>query len=214
MLRSLKELYGNKLGASNGEIGQIKDIYFDDQNWAIRYLVADTGAWLTGRKVLISPHSLARLAASGQVVKVGLTRRQIENSPSIDTQKPVSRQYEEEYHKYYGWPGYWKDAKDFVGPQPPREVHLRSTQAVSGYLVRVGDETIGHICDFMMDAESWTIGQLVVKTGHRISGKDMSIPTKQVHRVSYADSTVFAHATVEAAEQVSANTLVPAGVVL
>ena len=66
MLRSLKELYGNKLGASDGEIGRIKDVYFDDQNWAIRYLVADTGTWLTDRKVLISPHSLASLAASGE----------------------------------------------------------------------------------------------------------------------------------------------------
>jgi hypothetical protein len=64
----------------------------------------------------------------------------------------------------------------------------------------------------MMDAESWTIGQLVVKTGHRISGKDMLIPVKQVQRISYADSTVFAHASVETAEQVPANNLVLAGV--
>ena len=214
MLRSLKELYGDKLGASDGEIGRVCDVYFDDQNWTIRYLVADTGTWLTGRKVLISPHSLASLAASGKVVRVGLTRRQIEDSPSVDTQQPVSRQYEEEYYKYYGWPSYWKGASDLVGPQPQREIHLRSTQAVNGYLVQVGDETIGHICDFMMDAESWTIGQLVVKTGHRLSGKNILIPTKQVQRISYPDSTVFAHASTEAAGQIPANKLVPAGIVL
>src|SRR5881394_2979061 len=145
MLRSLKQLYGGKLGASDGEIGQIKDFYFDDQNWAIRYLVADTGTWLTGRQVLISPHSLATLAASGKVVRVGLTRKQIENSPPIESQKSVSRQYEEEYHKYYGWPSYWKGAAaDMIGPQPEREVHLHSAQAVNGYLVRMGEETIGH----------------------------------------------------------------------
>ena len=214
MLRSLKQLYGHKLGAKDGEIGQIKDFYFDDQNWTIRYLVADTGNWLTGRKVLISPHSLASLAASGKIVDVGLTRKQIENSPSIDTQKPVSRQYEEEYHKYYGWPGYWKGATDMVGPQPQREIHLRSTRAVNGYLVRVGEETIGHICDFMMDAASWTIAQLVVKTGHRISGKDMLIPTKQVQRISYGDSTVFADASAEAAGQIPAGNLVSPGIIL
>jgi uncharacterized protein YrrD len=214
MLRSLKELYGNKLGASDGEIGRIKDVYFDDQNWAIRYLVADTGTWLTDRKVLISPHSLASLAASGQVVRVGLTRRQIENSPSIDTQKPVSREYEDACHQYYGWPSYWKSASDVIGPQLQREVHLRSTQAVNGYLVRVGDETIGHICDFMMDAENWTIGQLVVKTGHRISGKDVLIPAKQVQGISFADSTVFAHTSAEAADQAPTDNLVPAGIVL
>jgi PRC-barrel domain len=75
MLRSLKQLYGDKLGATDGEIGHIKDFYFDDQNWAIRYLVVDTGTWLPGRKVLISPHSLASPAASGKIVRVGLTRK-------------------------------------------------------------------------------------------------------------------------------------------
>ena len=103
MLRSLKQLYENKLGAVDGEIGRIKDFYFDDQNWAIRYLVADTGTWLPGRQVLISPRSLASPAASGKIMNVDLTRKQIENSPSIDSQMPVSRQHEEEFHKYYGW---------------------------------------------------------------------------------------------------------------
>ena len=77
MLRSLKQLYGNKLGASDGEIGRIKDFYFDDQNWAIRYLIADTGTWLPGRQVLISPLSVASPAASGKIMDVGLTRKQI-----------------------------------------------------------------------------------------------------------------------------------------
>jgi uncharacterized protein YrrD len=215
MLRSLKQLYGDKLGASDGEIGRIKDFYFDDQNWAIRYFIADTGTWLPGRQVLISPHSIASPAVSGKIVEVGLTRKQIENSPSIESQKPVSRQQEEEYHKYFGWAPYWKtDAAEMIGPQPQREVHLRSAQAVNGYLVRMGAETIGHICDFMIDAESWVIGQLVVKTGHRLSGKDTLIPTKQVERISYDESTVFAYPTVEASTQTPANNLVPAGIIL
>ncbi len=108
MLRSTKQLYGDTLGASDGEIGHVKDFYFDDQNWAIRYLVADTVSWLAGRKVLISPHSLGRLDQAGKVLRVNLTRKQIEDSPSIESHKPVSRQYEEEYYRYYGWPYYWQ----------------------------------------------------------------------------------------------------------
>ena len=104
MLRSIKQLYGDKLGASDGEIGHVKDFYFDDQNWAIRYLVADTGSWLPGRQVLISPHSLGRLDQAEKILRVNLTRKQIEDSPSIESHKPVSRQYEEEYYRYYGWP--------------------------------------------------------------------------------------------------------------
>src|SRR5450759_639501 len=102
MLQSIKQLYGDKLGASDGEIGHVKDFYFDDQNWAIRYLVVDTGNWLMSRQVLLSPHSLGHLEQAGKVLRVNLTRKQIEGSPSIDLHKPVSRQYEEEYYQYYG----------------------------------------------------------------------------------------------------------------
>jgi sporulation protein YlmC with PRC-barrel domain len=107
MLRSIKKLYGEKLGTSEGEIGHVKDFYFDDQKWAVRYLVVDTGSWISGRLVLLAPHAFCGLHQRGKVLLVNLTRQQIENSPSIETHKPVSRQYEEEYHRYYGWPSYW-----------------------------------------------------------------------------------------------------------
>src|SRR5579862_8544182 len=108
MIQSIKQLYGAKLGAVDGEIGHVKDFYFDDQNWAVRYLVADTGSWLPGRQVLLSPHALGRLGPGEKVLHVNLTRNQIEKSPSIESHKPVSRQHEEDYYQYYGWPYYWQ----------------------------------------------------------------------------------------------------------
>ena len=214
MLRSLKQLYGEKLSATDGEIGAIKDFYFDDQNWTIRYLVADTGDWLVGRKVLISPHSLSSHTASGKSIRVGLTRKKIEKSPSIGSQNPVLRDYEEHYHKHYGLPPYWKaSAADMVGPQQP-ETQLHSALSVTGYLVRVGDETIGHVSDFMVNTENWNIGQLVVKTGHRLSGTDTLISPKRVERISYEESTVFTNPIVELSQQTPANNLVPAGTIL
>jgi hypothetical protein len=221
MLRSIKQLYGDKLGASDGEIGHVKDFYFDDQNWAIRYLVADTGSWLPGRQVLISPHSLGILDQAGKVLRVNLTRKQIEDSPSIESHKPVSRRYEEEYYRYYGWPYYWqgdalwgmsgfpilelpvkplpREPATVSGPQTNRaDAHLRSTKAVNGYHLRTGGATIGHVCDFMMDAQSWAIDQLLIKTGHRFSGKEVVIQTKDVERISYDESTVFVNLTSEA----------------
>src|SRR6185436_7844826 len=104
MLRSIKQLYGNKLGASDGDIGHVKDFYFDDQNWAIRYLIADTGSWLPGRQVLLSPYSVLHIDRGEKTLRVNLTRKQIEESPSIESHKTVSRQYEEVYYRYYGWP--------------------------------------------------------------------------------------------------------------
>ena len=106
MLHSIQQRYGEKLRATDGEIGHVRDFYFDDKTWTIRYLVADTGGWLTDRQVLISPHALGHLYPQGKVFLVNLTREQIEKSPSIDEHKPVSRQHEEEYHRYYGYPYY------------------------------------------------------------------------------------------------------------
>jgi uncharacterized protein YceK/uncharacterized protein YrrD len=224
MLRSTNQLHGDKLGATDGEIGHVKDFYFDDQNWAIRYLVADTGSWLPGRQVLISPHSLGTLDPAGKVLSVKLTLKQIEGSPSIDAHKPVSRQWEEEYYQYYGWPFYWQGdglwglsgfpildlpasplpsaaavAKDQETKRA--DAHLRSAQAVNGYHIEATDGKVGHICDFMMDAQSWAVRQLVVKTGHRFSGTEVLVPTTSVDRISYDDSTVFVNLTKAAVEQ-------------
>ncbi len=103
MLHSIQQRYGEKLRASDGEIGHVRDFYFDDKTWLVRYLVADTGHWLAGRLVLISPHAFGHLYPEGRVLLVNLTRQQIEESPSIDEHKPVSRQHEGEYHQYYGY---------------------------------------------------------------------------------------------------------------
>jgi hypothetical protein len=215
MLRSLKQLYGEKLHATDGEIGTMKDFYFDDQNWTIRYLVADTGNWLASRKVLISPHSIANHPASGKGIHVGLTRKKIEKSPSIGSQIPVLRDYEEHYHRHYDLPPYWiPSAADMIGPQLQPETHLHSALSVTGYLVRVGDETIGHVSDLMVNTENWNIGQLIVKTGHRLSGTDTLISPKRVERISYDESTVFAHPIVDVSQQTPANNLVPAGTIL
>jgi sporulation protein YlmC with PRC-barrel domain len=236
MLRSIKQLCGNKLAASDGEIGHVKDFYFDDQNWVVRYLVVDTGSWLSGRKVLISPHAFGSLQQSGKLLLVNLTRKQIEDSPSIESHKPVSRQYEEEYFRYYGWPYYWQgdglwgmsgfpilelppklvpsEPAHANSPQPERaDAHLRSTQAVNGYAIQASDGPVGHICDFMMDDRSWGIRELVIKIGNRFSGKEVQIPTNQVDRISYEKSTVSVKLTSEAVEQSVAHHLAPVGAV-
>jgi hypothetical protein len=226
MLQSTKQLYGNHLGASDGEIGHAKDFYFDDKSWAVRYVVVDTGSWLPGRQVLISPRAFRGFHQTGKILSVNLSRKQVEDSPAIESHKPVSRQYEEEYHRYYGWPFYWEGdglwgRSEFpILSAPPKtmpqkktiaanrkhehaDVHLRSAQAVNGYHIKANDGIIGHVCDFMMDDKNWAICQLVIKTGHRFTGKEVQIPVSKVDRISYEDSTVFVNLTMQAVEQSS-----------
>ncbi len=102
MLSKVKTLEGYKLDGLDGEIGKVKEFYFDDRHWTIRYLVASTGNWLTGRQVLISPYALVAISGVKQSIAVNLTRQQIENSPPLKSHEPVSRQFEENYRGYYG----------------------------------------------------------------------------------------------------------------
>ena len=110
MLRSVTELEKYTIGAADGTIGSVKDCYFDDEAWVIRYLVVATGAWLVGREVLISPFSVGDPDDKARVLPVSITKDQVRNSPSIDSQKPVSRQHEMSYSAYYGYPYYWGGA--------------------------------------------------------------------------------------------------------
>ena len=79
------------------------------------------------------------------------------------------------------------------------------------YHIKASDGTIGHVCDFMMDDQSWAIRQLVIKTGHWLSGREVQIPTSKVGRISYEESTVFVNLTKEAVEQSPAHHLVSDG---
>jgi len=110
MLHTVKELTGLGVRARDGEVGKVKDAYFDDQRWAIRHLVVDAGSWLTDRKVLISPRAVRGVDWTSELIDVDLTKQQVKDSPGIDTDRPVSRQHELDHHRYYGYPNYWEGA--------------------------------------------------------------------------------------------------------
>ena len=215
MLLNLKDICGQKLSASDGDIGKIKDFYFDDKTWAVRYLVADTSGWFTGSKVLLSPYSFGRLDADAKVLPVRLTKKQIENSPSIDEHRPVSRQFEENYNRYYGWPAYWQGDEVWGSAEYPvmttstsvgipvtyeyvqwDDIHLRSAKAVHGHHIEAIDGPIGTVSGFMVDDKTWTIRELVVETGHWYAGKEIRICPSKIDRISDTESKVYVSLTI------------------
>lgn len=117
MLRNLKALKGFAIHAIDGDIGTVKDFYFDDEKWVVRYLIIETGTWLSSRKVLLSPMAIKYLNLDNKTLSVAITMEQVQNSPTIDTDKPVSRQHEVEHLDYFGYPYYWGDT-DLWGSYP------------------------------------------------------------------------------------------------
>jgi hypothetical protein len=217
MLNKAKTLKGYKLDGRDGEIGEVNEFYFDDRHWTIRYLVANTGNWLTGRQVLISPYALAAAIKAGQHIAVDLTKKQIENSPSLNSDKPVSRQFEESYYGYYGWPMYWagpfswgpypypmRDREQWKTSTPGEKAwdpHLRSTDAVSGYNIQAADGEIGHVEDFIIDDETWAIRYLIVGTRNWWPGKKVLVSPHWIERVSWSESKVFVNLSRETIKQ-------------
>ncbi len=211
MLQDIKTLYGSKIAAIDGDIGHVKDFYFDDKTWVIRYLVVDTGSWLAERAVLLSPHAFGKWDQFEGALHIKLTKRQIEGSPSIDAHTPVSRNFEIDYYRYYGWPAYWTGsslwgtsgypmvvnspdaaaAADGVRHHHRADKHLQSALAIKGYAIHASDGEIGHVAGFLVNDRSWVIHNVVVDAGGWISCKEILIAPGSVDRISYEDSMVF-----------------------
>ena len=107
MLRNASAIKGYAIAANDGRLGTVSDFLFDDASWLVRWLVVDTGNWLSGRKVLLPPSVLGHLDPKGREFAVGLTMQQVKDSPDIDTERPASRQMETNIYDYYGWNPYW-----------------------------------------------------------------------------------------------------------
>lgn len=224
MLHSVRRLRDFTLRATDGEIGAVRDFYFDDARWVVRYLVADTGGWLTGRDVLISPRALGEPDETNGVLPVALMKEQIEQSPDIATDKPIDRQKEGEYYRYYGWAPYWggpalwgMDALPMAVLAPSAataieeaieeerahsDPHLRSAEDVTGYRIKVTDGEIGHVDDFIVDAESWAIRYFVVDTGKwLLAGRKVLLTPDWITEVDWADHSVALDLTKGAIER-------------
>lgn len=215
MLRSVNGLKGVTIAATDGEIGSVQDVYFDDGTWTVRYLVIDTGSWLPGRQVLISPRSV-RDGADAHQIPVALTKDQVEHSPGTEADRSVDRQYEEEYARYYGYPEYWAGpyrwgttpypavgAASTVGepaplPPPEGDPRLRSARDVVGYYIEASDGDIGHVEDFLVDDLEWAIRYIIVDTRNWWPGKKVLVAPEWIREVSWQESRVYVDMTRDA----------------
>jgi hypothetical protein len=213
MLINSKTLQGLVVRATDGELGTVDQLYFEDQTWAIRYLTVETGSWLGGRAVLVSPFSIRRIDWANNQLDVSLTKKQVEGSPDIDTHKPVSRQHEAGYLDYYGHPYYW-GGPCLWGPglyptdvplpvsrgsneqrnamqAESKDSHLRSTAGVNGYHIDGTDGEIGHVDGFVVDEKAWAIRYVEVATRNWWPGKKVLVAPAWIERVSWIDSMVY-----------------------
>jgi sporulation protein YlmC with PRC-barrel domain len=204
MKRSIKSLIGFTIHATDGEIGKVKEFYFDDDTWTIRYLVVDTGNWLMGRVVLISTEALLSPDWVNETFPTNLNKEQIKNNPGISTEVTVSRQEEIKLHAHYQWVSYWGAGYYGTGPNTDLEqIALdqsegkedKSTHTVTGYNIEAIDGKIGDVDDFLVD-ESWIIAFVVVDTGHLFPGRKVLIGADMIEEVDWGTEMVILDTTV------------------
>jgi hypothetical protein len=206
MLTNIKNLYGYRLHPifSEDEIGQIEDFYFDDKEWMVRYAVIDTGEWISGRSVLISPSSFAGPPHwDTATLPVYLSREEIEHAPSIDTHLPISRQKELELAAHYHWPAYWALAgndmryeKEMMGSElqnslSEEDSRLRGMNSIFSYSAWSENKEIGCVVDFLCDAVAWSIPFIVIDIPDEPENKSVLIATSWIERIEWERAGVF-----------------------
>lgn len=230
MIRSIKELRRYDIAARDGSLGDVHDIFFDDHSWKVRYLVIDTGNWLPGRRVLVSPEAVTGIEADGGKVDLALTKDEIKDSPGIEADAPVSRQNEIALANHFRWPRYWEEYPSGIGltPMIPHLQHetaaaaaappaddaipqgdpnLRSAAEVSGYHVAAKDGEIGHIDDLLIDDTDWTLRFLVADTRNWLPGRKVLVAPAWTRGIDWSQEKLLVDAereTIKAAPEYEA----------
>jgi hypothetical protein len=184
MLTNTKTIYGTAVEASDGVAATVSDVYFDGKRWDVRYLVLHTGNWLNARRVLIPPGAIEHSDWIHRRILVGMTAEELETARDISTQLPLNRQKDLEGAKLLAWEAYWAGVLDDESPSGG-DSHLRSTKAVAGRPIEGTDGKIGHVDNFILDDDTWTIRYVVVGTRHWWPGKRVLIEPRSVESIDW-----------------------------
>ncbi len=215
MMQVVSALKGYAIEASDGRMGTVTDFLFDDASWRVRWLVVDCGTWLTGRKVLIHPSAISRADLEQRRFVVTLTKAQVENSPDIAEDQPVSLQMENQLYTYYGWDPLWRgpylsetpnaiasplmappyfglglntgEAHDEGGSSQGSDPRVRSVEEVTGYHIHAVDGEIGHVENFMIDDADWSLHYFIIDTRNWWFGKRVLISPLAVKSIDWFD---------------------------
>jgi uncharacterized protein YrrD len=221
MLIKASATKGYHVAASDGSLGTVSDMLFDDATWTVRWLVVETGTWLANRQVLLPASVLGQTDGAARSLSVHLTMAQVRDSPDVDSQLPVSRQQEVNIYDYYGFSPYW-GAADYSGdfgywngmrfspPTPsaverhntdsrveraPDDPHLRSIHVLQGYHIHATDGEIGHLADILLEDSDWALRYLVINTSNWWQGKEVLISPRSTQSIHWGDRMIYLSVT-------------------
>ncbi|WP_339228887.1 PRC-barrel domain-containing protein [Oceanobacillus sp. FSL K6-2867] len=219
MMRLTSQAKHYNIHATDGELGKIKDFYFDDHNWEIRYAIVDTRKWLPGRKVLLSPNAFFEVDEANESVNVEYDKLMIRNSPPVPENEDLTKDKENHLINYFGWNSYTDNALPHAGRgllgtfpvtgvengPPPEEPHLdrnegyheqdnylRSEDETIDFKVHAKDGKIGRIADMIYDTSKWKIEYIVVRSSRSIVENEFYIfHTRQINTADWFEKDLY-----------------------
>jgi hypothetical protein len=211
MSQLLSRLYGQKLGAADGDVGRVCDFHLDEQTWSLRYLRADGGDWRPGREFLFTARAFGsrafgRMDADSEVLRVIYNRQKISGSPRLAPPKvKLTREDDEAQQRYYGSPDPWRagNAADVTGVSDDRSaasslsgavwaLSLPSTKSMAGYRVSATDGPAGKVVDFLVEPFAWAVEALVVVGGPWYARRQWLLAPSDIVQINHTDGTVEA----------------------
>lgn len=221
MLRRLKNLKGFTIHGKDDDLGKVKDFYFDQDRFILRYIVVNTGSWLKNEQVLISTKAFEKINYEQEEILVDLNSDELEESPSLEKNKPVSKVMEEKVVKHFDWPVYWANPHPSDAPavqagsvireklfdyndltdeekqakEEDIQSNLRSFNEIRGYHIQSTDKEFGHLEDLFVDEENWIIRYLLVDTRNILPGKDVLIAPEWLQNISWNEEKIFVNKT-------------------
>lgn len=185
MLWNASALNGYPIAATDGQIGTVSDLLYDESGWEIRWLVVDTGDWLSGRRALLPVSALGQADPETKRWPANLTMRQVEECPDVDASEPLSREMEIMVRNHYG----------LSAGQERADPGVRSLSEITGGAIETTDGEIGHAEDFLIDTALWQVRYLVVHTSSWWPGEKFLLSPLSIDWIDWARSIIHLHVT-------------------
>ncbi len=189
MLIEAKRMYGAALEGTDGRVGTLADILFDDRSWRLRHLVVNTDRWHFGRQVLLEPTVVQRADWRDRRLLVRLTRQQVRSSPGVESDMPAARGEAIAAAQVLVWEAYWTSILDATAATQG-DPHLRSTKMLAGLHLHCTDGQLGHVADFLIDDDAWAVRELVVDTRNWWPGKHVLVEPRLIEAIDWDEREI------------------------
>lgn len=209
--------------AALNPIGIVDDLLIEDGSWNVRYLAVTTNVPLT-RRVLLSPVAIDRFDHASKSIATTLTAQQVVDSPPLNCDQPISRQYEEALVDYFGWPIYWF-GRTILKPQTLEAMaasdamssvdetsctNLRSAAEICGYQIQTHNGVAGVMNDLVIQLDAWTVDFATADSKSWLPSESSMFSTNWIRQIDWYSQNVAIDLSKSALEPVTGRDQQPA----